>query len=63
MSAVGVSRTGFRSNDTEPGKCIADGLDVGRLARRVIWANFEGGALGSDGGMMLVVRAASALAP
>ena len=35
-------------------KCTADELDFGRLGRRVIEANFEGGALSSDGGLMLV---------
>ncbi len=35
-------------------KCTADELDFGRLGRRVIKANFEGGALSADGGLMLV---------
>lgn len=35
-------------------KCTAYELDFGRLGRRVIEANFEGGALSSDGGLMLV---------
>lgn len=35
-------------------KCTAHKLDFGRLGRRVIEANFEGGALSSDGGLMLV---------
>lgn len=35
-------------------KCAADELDFGRLGRRVIDANFEGGAPSSDGGLMLV---------
>lgn len=35
-------------------KCTVDELDFGRLGRRVIEANFEGGALSSDGGLMLV---------
>jgi hypothetical protein len=35
-------------------ECTADELDFGRLGRRVIEANFEGGALSSDGGLMLV---------
>ena len=35
-------------------KCTADQLDFGRFGRRVIEANFEGGALSSDGGLMLV---------
>jgi hypothetical protein len=29
-------------------------MDFGRLGRRVIEANFQGGALSSDGGMMLL---------
>lgn len=35
-------------------KCTADELGLGRLGRRVIEANFEGGALSSDGGLMLL---------
>lgn len=35
-------------------KCTANELDFGRLGRRVIEANFEGGALSSDGGLMLL---------
>jgi hypothetical protein len=35
-------------------KCTADGMDFGRLGRRVVEANFEGGALSSDGGLMLL---------
>lgn len=35
-------------------KCTADSLTFGRLKRRVIEANFEGGALSSDGGLMLL---------
>ena len=35
-------------------KCTADQLSFGRLGRRVIEANFEGGALSSDGGLMLL---------
>lgn len=34
--------------------CTADTLDFGRLGRRVVEANFEGGALSSDGGLMLI---------
>lgn len=34
--------------------CTADQMDFGRLGRRVIEANFEGGALSSDGGLMLL---------
>jgi hypothetical protein len=34
-------------------ECTADELDFGRLGHRVIEANFEGGALSSDGGLML----------
>lgn len=34
--------------------CTADQMDFGRLGRRVIEANFEGGALSSDGGLMLI---------
>lgn len=35
-------------------KCTADELGFGRLGRRLIEANFEGGALSSDGGLMLL---------
>lgn len=35
-------------------KCTAQNLSFGRLGRRVIEANFSGGALSSDGGLMLV---------
>lgn len=35
-------------------KCTADLMGFGRLGRRVIEANFEGGALSSDGGLMLL---------
>lgn len=35
-------------------KCTANELNFGRLGRRVIEANFEGGALSSDGGLMLL---------
>lgn len=35
-------------------KCNADRMEFGRLGRRVIEANFQGGAIGSDGGLMLV---------
>ena len=35
-------------------KCTADQLDFGRLGRRRIEANFEGGAISSDGGLMLL---------
>ena len=35
-------------------KCTADEMGFGRLGRRVIEANFEGGALSSDGGLMLL---------
>lgn len=35
-------------------KCTADLMRFGRLGRRVIEANFEGGALSSDGGLMLL---------
>lgn len=35
-------------------KCTADQMGFGRLGRRVIEANFEGGALSSDGGLMLL---------
>lgn len=38
-------------------KCTADQMDFGRLGRRVIEANFEGGALSSDGGLMLLRQA------
>ena len=32
-------------------KCTADQMSFGRLGRRKIDANFEGGALSSDGGL------------
>ena len=35
-------------------KCTADQMDFGRLGRCRIEANFEGGALSSDGGLMLL---------
>jgi hypothetical protein len=35
-------------------KCTADQMEFGRLGRRVIEANFQGGAISSDGGVMLV---------
>lgn len=35
-------------------KCTLSGLVFGRLGRRVIEANFAGGALSSDGGLMLL---------
>ncbi len=35
-------------------KCTADELDFGRIKRRRITANFAGGALSSDGGLMLL---------
>lgn len=35
-------------------KCTADQMEFGRLGRRVIEANFAGGALSSDGGLMLL---------
>lgn len=35
-------------------KCTADELDFGRIKRQRITANFEGGALSSDGGLMLL---------
>lgn len=35
-------------------KCTADSLSFGRQGRRVVEANFEGGALSSDGGLMLL---------
>ena len=34
--------------------CTAVEIDFGRIGRRVIEANFEGGALSSDGGLMLL---------
>ena len=37
-------------------KCTERTIDLGRLGRRVIEANFEGGDLGSDGGVLLVRR-------
>lgn len=38
-------------------KCTAEQMGVGRLGRRIIGANFEGGALSSDGGLMLLRQA------
>ena len=35
-------------------KCTADGMTFGRLGRRVIEANFRGGAISSDGGLVLL---------
>ncbi|MBI5900700.1 MAG: transposase, partial [Rhodocyclales bacterium] len=35
-------------------KCTADQMWFGRLGRREIEADFEGGALSSDGGLMLL---------
>lgn len=35
-------------------KCTADGMGFGRLGRREIEANFQGGAISSDGGLMLL---------
>lgn len=35
-------------------KCTADEMTFGRLGRRVIEANFQGGAISSDGGLMLL---------
>lgn len=35
-------------------KCTADQMNFGRIGRREIEVNFEGGALSSDGGLMLV---------
>jgi hypothetical protein len=35
-------------------KCTADQIEFGRLGRRIIEANFQGGAISSDGGVMLL---------
>ena len=35
-------------------KCTADWMEFGRLGRRVIEANFQGGAISSDGGVLLL---------
>lgn len=35
-------------------KCTTDEMEFGRLGRRVIEANFQGGAISSDGGVMLL---------
>lgn len=35
-------------------KCTADQMKFGRLGRRMVEVNFEGGALSSDGGLMLL---------
>ena len=37
-------------------KCTDGTMDLGRLGRRVIEANFEGGDIGSDGGVLLLRR-------
>ena len=34
--------------------CTADEMNFGRLGRRVIEANFKGGAISSDGGLALL---------
>jgi len=38
-------------------KCTGDKIEFGRLGRRVIEADFSGGDLSSDGGMMLLKQA------
>jgi hypothetical protein len=35
-------------------KCAAKEWELGRVGRRLIEANFEGGAIGSDGGLRLI---------
>jgi hypothetical protein len=35
-------------------KCTADQMEFGRIGRQIIEGNFEGGALSSDGGLMLL---------
>jgi hypothetical protein len=35
-------------------KCTQDKIDFGRLGRRVIEADFSGGDLSSDGGLLLL---------
>ena len=35
-------------------KCTAKELEFGRVGRRLVEANFEGGAISSDGGLMLI---------
>ena len=37
-------------------KCTDGAMDLGRVDRRVIEANFEGGHIGSDGGVLLLRR-------
>jgi hypothetical protein len=37
--------------------CSADSMNFGRLGRRVIEANFQGGAISSDGGLVLLRQA------
>ena len=37
-------------------KCTDGTMELGRLGRRVIQANFEGGDVGSDGGLLLLRR-------
>lgn len=38
-------------------KCTADRIDFGRLGRRVIEANFDGGDISADGGLLLLRQA------
>ncbi len=38
-------------------KCTVDQIEFGRLGRRVVEANFEGGAISSDGGLLLLREA------
>ena len=37
-------------------KCTEPTIEMGRLGRRVIEANFEGGDISSDGGVLLLRR-------
>ena len=37
-------------------KCTAGQMEFGRLGRRALSADFDGGALSSDGGLMLLRR-------
>ena len=42
-------------------KCAAGQIEFGRLGRRVAEANFRGGAIGSDGGLLLLREAGQRL--
>ncbi|MFO0010481.1 MAG: transposase, partial [Betaproteobacteria bacterium] len=44
-------------------KCTQDKIDFGRFGRRVIEADFSGGDLSSDGGLLLLRQVDSHLGP